>query len=1101
MDTKLLTAFVFCFSQLIFSQTPISTATTDVVTFVATESDGSTFTTSRPLNESATFTTNTQWNQTIYNNGTTNSVGRITVKKQWSRHQKNDLAFTASSGGIITIKMKFRLIGSLLAAGNNLCYLGLVDYLDSSNTGDPTNSPEEGEYIVLSIDDGDTSDALSGVGYGNRHLFMRYKTNGQTQVLADDTVGYLTVKYFIGQDMGDSNIKTKLEYGNADSGWRNHGWTSQRLYDTLTQTGSPTNSDGAYMIFSGREALTSSNANTSQMYIDQYDFTYNDSGVVMIANNAINYNSTSSTGTKPGSSDRVYIFDKNVTYSGSANQTYDYLFIDEQGSFSFTPSSAKSLTITNNIELGGELTLGTVTNFSATNFDIENGATFDITAADALSVDNFNIKTGGTATITSATSLTSADLDVDGSLTITTTGDISATDLDMSGTVDIGGTNDLTLDNLNISSGGSLTVTRLENGSIKNLVLNGTIDFEESGFKEGLVKVSSNSSFNNASATSSFDSNMTLTDSGTSANNLTVAPGGFLLRHNSRIIHWDSAAKWKTYNGSSWTQPAAADDGSLTGLDRTTDYSNVNLFYNSSSYSTNQINNILEGTDPSTEPARDLFTFNDIRIFDGKVMVLNGCRVAAQNIYVEDSTDPNSIVSYGGNLKVENSFSGNIQYNKNVSETDQWYLISGPVAGASIDDFVTNEDLQAGTGNNIAFATFENDDAAYGGTQADAANGWWSYYDGSSSFGNFVPGKGYAVKRNDSSTDDTFTYTGTMNDGNVNIAINKVTTGLNLVGNPYLAAININENANATDNLLELNTSILEEETAWFWNGNTNSSGAYTAVNQVSDAKYAAPMSGFFVRSNDAGGSFSFTNAIQTTSVGGAFNRANVYPKINLSISDGNAVQNTQIFYVQDATTGWDNGYDSTTFESSGFQIFTKHADNSTNQNLAIQSLPQDNYDNMIIPVGVNASAGTEITIAAEFENLPAGINVYLEDALDNRFTLLDENNDFSEILNSDENGTGRFYLHTMSNSLGENEFNHSDLIIYASSRNNLRIFGLENQNANVEMFDMMGKRVLKTSFIGAGVNNINLPNLNKGVYIVKVVSEIGITNKKLIIQ
>jgi hypothetical protein len=323
---------------------------------------------------------------------------------------------------------------------------------------------------------------------------------------------------------------------------------------------------------------------------------------------------------------------------------------------------------------------------------------------------------------------------------------------------------------------------------------------------------------------------MTLTDSGTSANNLTVAPGGFLLRHNSRIIHWDSGSKWKIYDGSSWTQPAAADDGSLTGLDRTSDYSNVNLFYNASSYSTNQIDNILEGTDPNTEPARDLFTFNDIRIFDEKVMVLNGCRVAAQNIYVEDSSDPNSIVSYAGNLKVENSYSGNIEYNRNVSETDQWYLISGPVAGASIDDFVTNEDLQAGTGNNIAFATFENDDSSYGGTQADAANGWWSYYqNGSSPFGDFVPGKGYAVKRNDSSTDATFTYTGTMNDGNVNIAINKVTTGLNLVGNPYLAAININETANATNNLLELNTSILEEETAWFWNGNTNSSGAYTA--------------------------------------------------------------------------------------------------------------------------------------------------------------------------------------------------------------------------------------------------------------------------------
>ena len=50
-------------------------------------------------------------------------------------------------------------------------------------------------------------------------------------------------------------------------------------------------------------------------------------------------------------------------------------------------------------------------------------------------------------------------------------------------------------------------------------------------------------------------------------------------------------------------------------------------------------------------------------------------------------------------------------------------------------------------------------------------------------------------------------------------------------------------------------------------------------------------------------------------------------------------------------------------------------------------------------------------------------------------------------------------------------------------------------------MFDLMGKRVLKTPFSGARVNNINLPNLNKGVYIVNVVSEMGITNKKLIIQ
>jgi hypothetical protein len=1034
-------------------------------------------------------------------NGT--NYDRLNVKRQGMYHQWNT-PINAAKGDILTLKIYFKFNGSTFTTGatnNNgdVFSFGLKSVLDSS-TAMAHSTSTNGEVLVLNIADADTN--------GEKHLNVRYKTNDATAAYCTSNCDWatLTIKYFIGNNMNNSRIFAQLDNNGTKSGWLEHTWDAQELYDAITDTSGST---AAYTYFYSGKSLTETNS-TNQIWIDKYEFWTDadtngdtDTGLVMIDADTTS-NGASSTGEAPGDAgDRVFIFDRtDVYFSGDYNRTWGYLWINDGAKMEYKPTAVKSLTLTG-LDVEGTFEATTeLDDLSVTDLNLKSGGTFTVGTVDALNLTNFDVENLATAIVSSATSLTTTDLDVDGSLTITTTGDISATDLDMSGTLDIGGTNDLTLDNLNISSGGSLTVTSLENGSIKNLVLNGTIDFEESGFKEGLVKVSSNSSFNNASATSSFDSNMTLTDSGTSANNLTVAPGGFLLRHNSRIIHWDSGSKWKIYDGSSWTQPAAADDGSLTGLDRTSDYSNVNLFYNASSYSTNQIDNILEGTDPNTEPARDLFTFNDIRIFDEKVMVLNGCRVAAQNIYVEDSSDPNSIVSYAGNLKVENSYSGNIEYNRNASETDQWYLISGPVAGASIDDFVTNEDLQAGTGNNIAFATFENDDSSYGGTQADAANGWWSYYqNGSSSFGDFVPGKGYAVKRNDSSTDATFTYTGTMNDGNVNIAINKVTTGLNLVGNPYLAAININEKANATNNLLELNTSILEEETAWFWNGNTNSSGAYTAVNQLSDAKYAAPMSGFFVRSKDAGGSFSFTNAIQTTSVGGAFNRANVYPKINLSISDGNAVQNTQIFYVEDATTGWDNGYDSTTFESSGFQIFTKHADNSTNQNLAIQSLPQDNYDNMIIPVGVNASAGTEITIAAEFENLPAGINVYLEDALDNRFTLLDENNDFNEILNSDENGTGRFYLHTMSNSLGENEFNHSDLIIYASSRNSLRIIGLENQNANVEMFDMMGKRVLKTSFSGAGVNNIILPNLNKGVYIVKVVSEMGITNKKLIIQ
>ena len=50
----------------------------------------------------------------------------------------------------------------------------------------------------------------------------------------------------------------------------------------------------------------------------------------------------------------------------------------------------------------------------------------------------------------------------------------------------------------------------------------------------------------------------------------------------------------------------------------------------------------------------------------------------------------------------------------------------------------------------------------------------------------------------------------------------------------------------------------------------------------------------------------------------------------------------------------------------------------------------------MIVPVGINAEAGTSITIDASTNNFPSGINIYLEDKQDNSFTLLEADSNFS---------------------------------------------------------------------------------------------------------
>lgn len=203
-------------------------------------------------------------------------------------------------------------------------------------------------------------------------------------------------------------------------------------------------------------------------------------------------------------------------------------------------------------------------------------------------------------------------------------------------------------------------------------------------------------------------------------------------------------------------------------------------------------------------------------------------------------------------------------------------------------------------------------------------------------------------------------------------------------------------------------------------------------------------------------------------------------------------------------TTGFDVGYEGELFNgvSNPFAIYTHLVTDSEGKNYQVQSLPINNYENMIIPVGINALSGTAISIDAATNNFPEGVNIYLEDKQDNSFTLLEADANFSTTLENDLSGIGRFYLHTTSGSLSTGDLGiNKNISIYKSSSNNLRIVGVQNGAANVQMYNILGKEALKTSFEGNGVNNIKLTNLSVGVYILKLTTENGIINKKLIIQ
>ena len=69
------------------------------------------------------------------------------------------------------------------------------------------------------------------------------------------------------------------------------------------------------------------------------------------------------------------------------------------------------------------------------------------------------------------------------------------------------------------------------------------------------------------------------------------------------------------------------------------------------------------------------------------------------------------------------------------------------------------------------------------------------------------------------------------------------------------------------------------------------------------------------------------------------------------------------------------------------------------------------------------------------------------------------------------------------------------------TSTSNLKITGLQKGETTMSLFNLLGKQIMTTSFDGANVNNISLPRLAAGIYVVKLQTKTGELNKKIILE
>jgi hypothetical protein len=362
----------------------------------------------------------------------------------------------------------------------------------------------------------------------------------------------------------------------------------------------------------------------------------------------------------------------------------------------------------------------------------------------------------------------------------------------------------------------------------------------------------------------------------------------------------------------------------------------------------------------------------------------------------------------------------------------------------------------------------------------------------------------------------TLAFIGTIANGDQSVTIvnnDAANTGAgrrwNLIANPFASYLNANSSVDGTNNFLSVNTGSIDDDFEAIYGWNADGTG-YTIYNNTSAATYVAPGQGFFVASAGSGEvqTISFTKAMQTV-VGGddfiAAKTANTSYELVLDmLSETVKIADTKFYFKEGLTLGLDPGYDAGAFNQySG--VSSRLLEQDKGIAMGINAMGIDDMSNVIVPLVVHQEANVSLKIQIASSTIPSGINVYLEDSLENSFTLL--TTESFELLSATKlSGFGRFYLHFTNSALStDTVINTSLLTVYKGKGNRyISLEGLQTlaKPANITLYNLLGMKIVSKNIQNPSQKeNISTVGINTGVYILQIHSENTVFTKKLLIE
>ena len=452
-------------------------------------------------------------------------------------------------------------------------------------------------------------------------------------------------------------------------------------------------------------------------------------------------------------------------------------------------------------------------------------------------------------------------------------------------------------------------------------------------------------------------------------------------------------------------------------------------------------------------------------------------------------------------LIVEGISTDDIIYKRHVNNTatigedDSNDLISAPVSGEAFDDFKDNNSniVSNGTSTLFLFGPFDKSTANY-----------VLYADTETS--TLDAGNGYRAA---STNSDTFTFTGAVNTQTINKSIlnsGPAHAEWNLIGNPYPSYIKLSD-------FLSANNTEFDAPTAGIYGYDGDASDGWTIWNQAySDANpdaIIAPGQGFLVSSKSGGGTISFTPSMRATGssddfIAGRPAQSTDNGYITLSLNNLEKSYKTNLYFNPNASLGLDNGYDAAIFGDVApiFAIYSHLVENNTGKDMAVQSVSFESLNNIVIPLGINAVQGEQVTVSIADSLLPEDTEVILEDNIANTFTDL-RLQDYTIAPSTALAGTGRYYIHFSRQQLNISDTTLSDIQIFTkTSPNQVVVKGQLFSDTRAKLIDIQGRTVNSVILNTAtNINYIDVSELTTGVYILQLQNNSGSRSQKVIIK